>query len=372
MKILMINTVPFQRNGITTNIMNYCIELHKMGMKIDIGMSGNVDSELEKELKKNNIRTKYYGDRKSNPILYMINVYKNIRKEKYDIVHVHGNSNTMFFDLFPARIAGCKIRIAHSHNTTCEHMRLHKMLQIPFNISYNVGFACGYEAGRWLFGNKKFHIINNGIDLKTYEFNAKKRQKLRQELNLTDNELLLGHVGLFNEQKNHEYLIGILKKLKRDKCNCKMICVGDGENRPKIEKLAKEYRLEKQIIFTGQRSNVADYLQAIDLFLLPSRYEGLPYVLIEAQAMGLSCIVADTVDKKVDIIGNIQFESLEKIESWCFEIEQKSMNIINNNVRRQLSEKAHNSIRKHGYDIHTNAQEMAREYRRFKKIKKDI
>ena len=287
-------------------------------------------------------------------------------------MHVHGNSNTMFFDLFPARIAGCKIRIAHSHNTTCEHMRLHKMLQIPFNISYNVGFACGYEAGRWLFGNKKFHIINNGIDLKTYEFNAKKRQKLRQELNLTDNELLLGHVGLFNEQKNHEYLIGILKKLKRDKCNCKMICVGDGENRPKIEKLAKEYRLEKQIIFTGQRSNVADYLQAIDLFLLPSRYEGLPYVLIEAQAMGLSCIVADTVDKKVDITGNIQFESLEKIESWCFEIEQKSMNIINNNVRRQLSEKAHNSIRKQGYDIHTNAQEMAREYRRFKKIKKDI
>lgn len=369
MKILVINTVPFQRNGITTHIMNYCTQLANRGIEIDIGVNGEIDEKLKKQLIDAQVGINYYVNRKQMVISYMHELYKDIKKKKYDIVHVHGNSNTMFFDLFPAKLAGCKVRIAHSHNTTCDYLRLHKLLQIPFNISYNVGFACGDEAGKWLFKNKKFTVINNGIDLSKYKFDLDTRLRIRKKLHILEDEILLGHVGLFNYQKNHEFLIKLLRKLLDKKKNYKLICIGDGENKKEVEKLATEYGLKNQIIFTGESSNVVEYLQAMDLFVLPSRYEGLPYVLIEAQAVGLYCLVSENVDRKVNISKNVEFQSIDNVLLW----EKK---IITNaicqdlNLRMKLSEDAHRSIKKYGYDINMNAKRIEKIYSKLVEMKR--
>jgi glycosyltransferase involved in cell wall biosynthesis len=289
--------------------------------------------------------------RKSNTIRYLRKLTQIIKTEKYDIVHAHGNSCTLAIELLAAKMGGCKVRIAHSHNTTCEHMRVHKLLRPIFEIACKGRFACGEEAGKWLFHRKPFTIIRNGIDLGMYERNEEIRSNTRTKLGVLDHEILLGHVGLFNYQKNHEFLIDVLEDLCKQEDKFKLVCIGEGENKNNIEAMVKRKGLEDEISFTGNVGNVSDYLQAMDCFLLPSRYEGLPYVLIEAQAAGLQCFVSDKVSKEANVSQNIGFIPLE-ISLWCNEI--KLSTFERKNDRDRLVEI--------DFDIRENAITIIKEY----------
>lgn len=358
MKVLMISTVPLNKNGIATCVLNYSKQLALNNISVDIVSPNIVSYEIKEDILEYSINLYEIPTRKINPFNYLFSLLKIIKKRKYDIIHVHGNSCTIALELLIAILGGCKIRIAHSHNTTCEHIRAHKLLRPIFEITCNGRFACGTEAGKWLFGKKNFIIIRNGINLNNYSFSSKIRSEIRNELGISPNEFLLGHVGTFNYQKNHEFLIHLLSIMPE---NYSLLCIGAGETEGKIKKIIEEKKLNDRVYFTGNVSNVADYLQGMDCFLLPSRYEGLPYVLIEAQASGLSCIVSDKVSNEANLSGNIQFLSIDNSDNWANEIEVMKIQVENNN-RDRLCEEWKVKLQKSGYDICDNTKQLINIY----------
>ena len=214
---------------------------------------------------------------------YQKELYKIFKENNYKIVHSHINA----LSVFPLRIAkkaGVPIRIAHSHSTSNKKewkKNILKMILRPFSKLYaNNYFACTEYAGKWLFGKKvverkELNVINNAIDLKKFEFNENTREDLRKELGIKEDVLVIGHVGRFMKQKNHEFLIDVFEKAIKQDDNIYLILVGQGPLEDKIKEMAKEKGIENKILFLGQRNDVNKLYQAMDIFVLPSLYEGL-------------------------------------------------------------------------------------------------
>lgn len=358
MKVLMISTVELGKNGIATCILNYSRQLVLNEIFVEIVTPNTVVGEMKSDILSNRIGLHEVTARKVNTLKYFFEVFKIIKQGNYDIVHIHGNSCTMAIELFIAILAGVKTRIAHCHNTKCEHIVVHNLLRPLFTICCNVRFACGIEAGKWIYGKKKFFVIRNGILLEKYYLNTVIRDRVRNKLGIYPNSFLIGHIGTFNYQKNHEFLIDIMKKMPHD---YSIVCIGDGENKGEISRLVKEHNLQDRVYFTGNVNNVSDYLQAMDCFILPSRYEGLPYVLIEAQASGLPCIVSNRVSDEVNLSGEICFLPLENSDVWVKEIELKKHTLKNIN-RNSLCEKNQFKIQESGYDIYENTKQLINLY----------
>ena len=264
----------------------------------------------------------------------------------------------MSVELVAARLAGCKVRIDHSHNTTCENQKADKILRPVFNRNYTTAFACGQDAGRWMFGKRKFTIIPNGRNLKKYEYDPKKRTEYRNKLGIASDALVIGHVGRFNRQKNHEYLVRVFSEVHNKEQNSYLVLVGTGEKVGEIKNLVKELELENNVIFTGVIENVSDYLSAFDIMLLPSLYEGLPLVVIEWQIAGLPCIVSDTVTRECAITSLVKFESVKKRpEVWANEVG----NLILQD-RNDSKEIIFKEIKRVGYDIESGANLLKKKY----------
>ena len=214
---------------------------------------------------------------------YQKELYRIFKENNYKIIHSHINA----LSVFPLRIAkkvGVPIRIAHSHSTSNKKewkKNILKMILRPFSKLYsNNYFACTEYAGKWLFGKKvverkELNVINNAIDLKKFEFNENIREELRKELGIKEEVLVIGHVGRFMKQKNHEFLIDVFEKAINKANNMYLILVGQGPLEDKIKEMAKEKGIEDNILFLGQRNDVDKLYQAMDIFVLPSLYEGL-------------------------------------------------------------------------------------------------
>ena len=214
---------------------------------------------------------------------YQKELYRIFKENNYKIIHSHINA----LSVFPLRIAkkaGVPIRIAHSHSTSNKKewkKNILKMILRPFSKLYaNNYFACTEYAGKWLFGEKvverkELNVINNAIDLKKFEFNEKIREDLRKELGIKEDTIVIGHIGRFMRQKNHEFLIDVFEKAIKQDDNIYLILVGQGPLEDKIKEMAKEKGIEDKILFLGQRNDVNKLYQAMDIFVLPSLYEGL-------------------------------------------------------------------------------------------------
>lgn len=236
-----------------------------------------------------------------HPIKNYIETYNYLKKNHIDIVHCHMTLMN-FIPLIAAKRIGIKIRICHSHNSDVRKKNLLKKiiekLLKKINIKYATHLvACGTDAGKYMYGNHKFIFLPNAMDLNKFEFNDEVRTKIRNKLKIEDDEFLIGHIGRFTDQKNHKFIININKKLKN---KIKIVLIGDGENKQEIEKLVSKYKMNN-VIFTGIISNPYDYYNAFDLLILPSLWEGLPVVSIEAQANGLNCIISSNVDQNAII-----------------------------------------------------------------------
>lgn len=214
---------------------------------------------------------------------YQKELYRIFKENNYKIVHSHINA----LSVFPLRIAKkakIPVRIAHSHSTSNKKewkKNILKMILRPLSKLYaNNYFACTEYAGKWLFGKKvverkELNVINNAIDLKKFEFNENIREELRKELGIKEEVLVIGHVGRFMKQKNHEFLIDVFEKAINKANNMYLILVGQGPLEDKIKEMAKEKGIEDNILFLGQRNDVDKLYQAMDIFVLPSLYEGL-------------------------------------------------------------------------------------------------
>ena len=358
-RILVINTVGFFVNGITSVIMNYYDGVENSEYLFDFVSASPFEKKIAEKIK-NKGGNLYYYKRGKNVVGYMKNIYNLCKKNKYDIVHVHGNSATMTFDLLPARLAGVPMRIAHSHNSTCGHEFVSKCLTPVFKCLYTKALACSESAGNWLFGDKKFVVLKNAISLNQYMYKEDMRKEYRQKLQFDENDIVLGHIGLCNEQKNKVFLVELLKELK-GKENLKLLLVGDGEKEiiDNIITKVHQYGLEKRVFLLGTRTDVVGLLHAMDVFLFPSLWEGFGITVMEAQATGLPCIVSEYVPDAVNFSEQFSKVSLDSQEKWLQTIEKYSDTATN---RGEISAQNIITIRQSGYDIDCEVEQLKQMY----------
>jgi len=338
MKVLMVMTSDFHRSGITMVLLNYYKELIKnKNCEIDFVIPNKIDKDFRDDL---NLKTKIFVLSKKMRIfltpLYIYKLSKIMRKGNYDVVHINGSSSLLYLELLAAKNAKIKKRIAHSHSVKTEHPLLHKLLRKRFLKSYTHAIACSEEAGKWLFNDSKFEIINNGFDIEKFIFSKKNRKEIRNKLNIKDDDILLGHVGLFNDVKNQTFLINIMKRIVFKYPNYKLLLIGEGKMKNNIENQAIENRIQDNIIFYGETSTPEYFYSAMDIFVMPSKYEGLGLVALEAQICGLPCILSSFVPKKVKINDSVFFCNIDDsdFEKWCDLIIN-----INKNDRKILIQK---------------------------------
>lgn len=249
---------------------------------------------------------------------YQKELIRIFKENNYKIVHSHINTLSVF-PLRAAKKAGVKVRIAHSHSTTNKKewkKNLLKQVLRPFSKVYATDYMCCSElAGRWLFGDKaydsgKVYLLNNAIDLDKFKYNEALRKEKRKELGISDDTLVIGHIGRFVAQKNHDYLIDIFNEVLKKNNNSILLLVGQGPLMEEIKNKVKELKLNDSVRFLGQRNDVNELYQAFDVFCLPSLYEGLPVVGVEAQASGLLCILSNAMTKETKVLDITKFMSL--------------------------------------------------------------
>jgi glycosyltransferase involved in cell wall biosynthesis len=261
---------------------------------------------------------------KTTPPVYMHALTVFFKTHPYRIVHSHLETTTGII-LGAAKRAGVPVRIAHSHNSRFTRVGLAALPENLFKswcrsrIVPNAThlFGCSAEANRWLYGEHAAEstILNNGVDVAACAFNAQTRAQKRRELGLGD-EIVFGHVGRFNDQKNHAFLIEAFARYHASHPDGRLLLAGEGVLQSAIERQAQDAGLGNSVSFLGLRSDVPQLLQAMDCFLLPSKFEGLPLALVEAQAAGLVCLAADTVSPESDLgAGAFSFLPL-RIGDW--------------------------------------------------------
>lgn len=280
-------------------------------------------------------------------IKYHKELKKVLKAGNYKIVHSHINTLSVF-SLFAAKCAGVPVRIAHSHSTTNKKewkKNLVKLALRPFTKLVATNYmACTEHAGRWMFGSKAFdngkvYILNNAIDLDKFKYDEKIRNKIRRELMIANDTIVIGHIGRFVAQKNHSRLVDIFNEFHKENNNSALMLIGQGPLMEEIKKKVKILGLTDNVMFLGQKDNVNEYYNAMDLFLFPSLYEGLGMVVVEAQANDLPCVVSSEVPRIAKISNNIEFVSLNENELKWSAVITKSKNIgRKNSVNNKLSE----------------------------------
>lgn len=285
-----------------------------------------------------------------------------LKRNHYDVLHVHSGSISILAEV--AMIAHKhhinKI-IVHSHCAaeykTIKH-RIIKFIATPILNSYPTNhIACSLVAGEWKYSkrivNNHLTILKNGVDLNKFAFNKLIRAEMRDKLNISKNTYVVGHVGRFCYQKNHEFIINLFEKLKQQYDDCILLLIGNGENVDSIQELVEEKELEAAVKFLGNVSNVNDYMQAMDVFVLPSYFEGLPIVGVEAQANGLPTFVSTNVSHELLLSDAIEFISLDNQDEWVQKL------LANINSKRYVTV---DDLTINGYNIETTAQELRKIY----------
>lgn len=319
--------------GVEAVIMNYYRHINRNKIQFDFVLDGYEKTALDDEIKSLGGKVYHVESYKKNIFRYMGQIYHIVRDNHYDIVH--SNMNTLsVFSLFPAWLAGAHQRILHNHSTAVrsEGMRsVMKMVLRPFAPLFaNRYAACSQLAGDWMYGKKmmdsgKVTIINNAIDLDEYAFSQELREKYRQELNIPADAFVVGHVGRFMYQKNHAFLIDVFREVARQNPKAILMLVGDGELRPEIEQKVASYNLKDKVRFLGLRKDVKKLYNCMDVFVLPSWYEGLPVVSVEAQANGLPCIFSDQVTRESCLTTTTKYLGLEDgSKTWAQSILMKN------------------------------------------------
>ncbi|MBQ5558504.1 MAG: glycosyltransferase family 1 protein [Lachnospiraceae bacterium] len=355
------------RGGAETMIMNYYRNMERDKIQFDFLLTYEGKSDYEDEIIA-------LGGRVFHIVPFSLKTVKKYCDDlevffhnhpEYKIVHSHNSSKSVF----PLRIAkkcGIPVRIAHSHNVFVSSgisvkETVRKILRKPL-LKYATQFwACSKDAGIWLYGQKMWDdghvlVVKNAIDLQSFVYDTSKRDAMRKELGV-ENDFVVGHVGRFMEQKNHLQLISIFSEVAKMEENAKLLLVGDGPLVNKVKEKAKELEMLDKIIFTGVRTDVADLMQAMDVFVLPSLFEGLGIVLVEAQASGLPCFASDyVIPKEAKVTDLLTFVDLkEENILWANKIARVK------NCSKQRIPKLE-EIASKGYDIKTQTLELQEIY----------
>ena len=325
--IRILQIVPnMQSGGLETLIMNIYRNINREHIQFDFLVHYKEKKFFDDEIESLGGKIYRFSLRDDNNILkyiYQLNKFYKAHKE-YKVIHCH-MSSIGFINFFIAKFNGIKVRIAHSHNNSTDKTlkgKIKNLLIRPYKFISTLNFACSNSAGKFLFGNKKFEVVPNAIDIELFKYNIEKRNKVRNALKIGSDTFVVGHVGRFNVQKNHKFIIEIFREIKNNNDNSILILVGSGELENNIKELVKKYKLEDSVIFMGNRADVYELYQCFDCFLFPSLFEGLGITLIEAQISGLKCYTSkDVVAKEAKITNNIEYIDLSlTANEWATKI----------------------------------------------------
>lgn len=360
---LLFVTEALQRNsGVASVVLSYMRFIDREIFDIELLTYNNGDKEIIDEITMLGIRIHYMPELS---ICSIIEFRKSLKaffnKHKYEIVHSHFNQiDSILFDV--AHKSGVVTCISHSHNSKLSDNAVksirNRIMCFPIKYEADLWAACSVPAGKCLYGNKfekskKSFIIRNGVDCDKYSFDLMTRQKIRKQLGYTDDDIIIGHVGGFRIQKNHTRLISIIELLVKQNPKYKLVMIGDGELKNNIEELVNQKQLMRNIKFLGTKNNINEYMNGFDLFILPSLYEGLPVVAIEAQTNGLNCIMSDSITKEANLTKCIYVSLNDDDETWCKAI--------------QTAPKGHNPnylnmVRSAGFDMRDACNLMQKKY----------
>lgn len=354
LRVLYVNGGLMHRGGIESYMMNYYRNIDRDKVQFDFIVHGYEKGEYDDEITDMGGKIFHVPTKSKHPLKYKKELKKIFKNNDYKIIHSHLDAMSAWV-LKEAKRCGIPVRIAHSHNT--QHLTTNKIkfavneyARKNINRFANCRCACSPDAAKWLFGTEDVIYVKNAIDTDKFKFDENVRNSVRAELGI-GNELVIGHVGRFDYQKNHEFLVEVLSKVVNVKNDAKLLLVGDGILRADIEKQIAELGLNDNVIMLGVRDDACRIFNAFDIFALPSRFEGLGIVLIEAQANGLKCIASEVVPQEANAGNNVKY--------LPFDTELWSKEIVDTDITRNVDIKL---LHDRGYDIKNEALKLQEMY----------
>ncbi len=355
MKILYVVKNMRLANGVTSYAMNYYRKLVGKDIRIDFLVVNDIGSPYYDEIKANGSKIFLMPPYSKNIFATVKYINDLFKKEKYDIVHSHVlNSGSVILKL--AKHYGVPVRILHAHATKSGDTKL-KEIRNKFFIAISLAnansyFACSKLAGDYLYGKRKYTVINNAVDLKRYSFDQEARDRLRNEYSAND-KLIVTTVGRFTKQKNPAFIVDIISALAEKTKNFEFWWFGNGILEEETKKYAEEKGVTKYINFFGANDKVNEFYSAADVFILPSLFEGLPVVGIEAQISGIPCLMSDEITREAEITDLCKYLPIDSASLWADKILEISTADRSANIR---------SIKKDNYDIDKQNSILRKKY----------
>ena len=348
-RILMIITVSCSRNGITAAAVNEIASSDSSFLTIDLAVMNEPEKSVRSIVERKGGHVYILPSRNRDPLSYLNRLRKLLKENSYSGIHVHGNSSTMALDLMLAKRCGVPIRVSHGHNTKTSFPILHRILLPAMLSAANRYVACGRAAGEWLYQKREFIILPNAIDSDQFRFCREDRNRIRKEYRIPDAARVYLHVGSFNEQKNHSFLLDVFFRIASKDPLAYLVLVGNGKEMEPMKAKSHESGYEERILFCGSVSDPSCFYSAADCFVLPSLHEGLPFTAIEAQCSGLNCLLSDAVTADADLTGQVRFLALSAgADSWAEAAEKEIVPIEN---REEKSEWAVQKLSESGYAL---------------------
>lgn len=359
-KVLIVNTATTSLSNGISNIAlmyaksvsdQYCIDIVMAGRVIEEDLT-QIRSIFRKLYKAKYSRVKHF-------LRYTKWLTSIIRENSYDIIHVHGNSATMFIEINAAERCGVTVRVCHCHSTSCKFKLAHYLLKAPLNHQLTAAAACSEEAGKWLY-TRDFTILNNGIESGEYVYDECARKEYRRELGIGDS-FVIGHVGYMSDEKNQRFIIALAESLKQNIDDFKVLLIGDGALRSELEQEVSSKSLSDHVLFLGRRNDTSKLYSAMDVFVFPSKFEGFGLALIEAQASGSRCIASDRVPEATKVDPETKYISLEDKKKWIALINRAYQSNAAAK-REEASGRAVAAIKEKGFDAASNQQKLINLY----------
>lgn len=356
MGIRVLHVVTYMgRGGLETMIMNYYRHIDRTKVQFDFLVHRNFQADYDEEI------LEAGGHIYQIPLLnpFSPGYYKALNsffaEHHYDIVHSHLDCLSAY-PLKAAKRYGVRTRIAHAHSSDQNHnlkylIKIYSKRQIPrYATDF---FASSKQAGEWMFPGQRFQVMKNAIDARQYIYNPETELRMKVKFGLQD-KFVIGHVGRFSPPKNHSFLIDVFQWVQNIEKDAVLLLIGTGEDQAKAEAKVKKLGLQEKVLFLGSRADVSQVLQALDVFVFPSLYEGFGIAALEAQAAGLPCILSDRVPRECKLTENVEFLSLDlSPREWAERIIR---------YKGKPKENQFDVICNAGYDIEENAKQLENFY----------
>ena len=344
-KRVLIGGVTGNTGGLELYIMNIYRNIDRTKLQFDFLNFEKVPLAFNDEIVKLGGNVYSIPLRKKNPIKHRQVLSEVLKSNKYVGFYYQCNRKLRTMDLYKlAKKYGVEKRVIHSHNMSDRErskfiMFREKLAEMSYDRYATDYFACSEQAGKWMFHDRKFTVMNNSIDTDVFKYNETIRNNIRKEFNINDDTVVLGTVGRIEYQKNPEFIVETFNAYHKINPNSIFIHIGDGTERTKIENMISNYGLTDSYHLMGVKNNVADYLNAMDIFLFPSRYEGFGIVLIEAQSVGLRIIADTSVPRESKLTDLILYKETEDPQSWADEIEKMAHSLNRVDMSEVVNEK---------------------------------